>query len=41
MELTDDILLANVQNIEKLSKLINDVNEQAIILENSSTRFVI
>ena len=41
MELTDDMLLANVQNIEKLSKLINDVNEQAIILEKSSTRFVI
>ncbi|MER2076763.1 methyl-accepting chemotaxis protein [Psychrobacillus psychrotolerans] len=41
MELTDDMLLANVQNIKKLSKLINDVNEQAIILEKSSTRFVI
>lgn len=41
MEHTEDILLSNVQTIEMLSKLINDVSEQAIILEKSSTRFVI
>lgn len=41
MEHTEDMLLSNVQTIEMLSKLINDVSEQAIILEKSSTRFVI
>ena len=41
MELTEDMLLSNVQTIEMLSKLINDVSEEAIILEKSSTRFVI
>ncbi|MCZ8531773.1 methyl-accepting chemotaxis protein [Psychrobacillus psychrodurans] len=41
MEHTEDMLLSNVQTIEMLSKLINNVSEQAIILEKSSTRFVI
>ncbi|QUG40817.1 methyl-accepting chemotaxis protein [Psychrobacillus sp. INOP01] len=41
MEYTEDMLLSNVQTIEMLSKLINDVSEEAIILEKSSTRFVI
>lgn len=41
MEQTENILLSNVQTIEMLSKLINGVSEQAIILEKSSTRFVI
>ncbi|WP_277586035.1 methyl-accepting chemotaxis protein [Psychrobacillus antarcticus] len=41
MEHTEDMLLSNVQTIEKLSKLINNVSEQAIILEKSSIRFVI
>lgn len=41
MEYTEDMLLSNVQTIEMLSKLINDVSEEAIILERSSTKFVI
>ncbi|MFJ7825241.1 methyl-accepting chemotaxis protein [Psychrobacillus sp. NPDC096623] len=41
MEHTENMLLSNVETIEKLSKLINDVSDQAIILEKSSTRFVI
>lgn len=41
MEHTEDMLSSNVQTIKMLSKLIKDVSEQAIILEKSSTRFVI
>ena len=41
MEYTEDILSTNAQTIKMLSELIKDVSEQAIILEKSSTRFVI
>ena len=41
MESTENTLLSNVETINKLSNLINEVSEQSIILEDSSTKFVI
>lgn len=41
MESTENTLLSNAETIKKLSKLINEVSEQSIILEDSSTKFVI
>ncbi|MEI4769630.1 methyl-accepting chemotaxis protein [Psychrobacillus sp. FJAT-51614] len=39
MEQTVQLLMSNVETIESLSKLINEVSEQAIILEASTSRF--
>ncbi|WP_166462415.1 methyl-accepting chemotaxis protein [Psychrobacillus vulpis] len=41
MEQTVQLLLSNVQTIESLSELINDVSEQANILEASTSRFIV